>query len=191
MNVARLFSCFSAFLLLALAANPSHAQQPVSSPLAAACGSTNANYTVKSQTVSSVPVQPPPGKALVFVIETMENTGLFATTKVNIGLDGNWIGATNTDTHINFTVDPGVHHLCAVYQGALKTMDGEGHTLLLHLNAQAGHVYYIRYHGLLFHDAPGLAFFEPVDEDEGLYLASGTDLAISTLNAKDRFNRPR
>jgi len=187
MNAARLFTCFSAFLLLTLTVK---AQQPASNPLAA-CGSTNANFTVRNQTVSSIPNQPPPAKALVYVIETMDNEGLFATTKVNIGLDGNWIGATNANTHINFIVDPGVHHLCAVYQGALKNMDGEGHTLLLHLNAQAGHVYYIRYHGLLFHDAPGLAFFEPVDEDEGLYLALGTDFAASTLNAKDRFTRPR
>lgn len=178
MNAARLVSCFAASLLLASTVN---AQQTIAGPQAAACGSTNANFTVKTQAVTSILVQPPPGKALVYVIEAMDNEGLFATTKVTFGLDGNWIGATNANTHINFTVDPGVHHLCAVYQGALKNMDGDGHTLLLHLDAQAGHVYYIRYHGLLFHDSPGLAFLEPVDEDEGLYLASGTDSAVSTL----------
>jgi hypothetical protein len=177
MNVARPASCLAVCLFLALAAN---AQQPASNPLAA-CGTTNANFTVKSQTASSIPNQPPPGKALVYVIETMDNEALFATTKVNLGLDGNWIAATNANTHISFIVDPGAHHLCAAYQGHAVSMDDEGHTLLLHLDAQAGHTYYLRYHALFLKDSPGIALFDLADEDEGLFLIQRTQQATSTL----------
>jgi hypothetical protein len=180
MKAARLFPYFSACLLLALAAKPSKAQQPIPNPLAAACGSTEANFTVKRDTGSSTPAQVPPGKALVYIIESMQNYP-FVTKKVNIGLDGAWFGATDANTHVSFTVDPGVHHLCAVYQGHAESMDNEGHTLLLRLNTQAGHIYYVRYHALFLKDSPGIAFFEPIDEDEGQYLVQSTEEATSTL----------
>jgi hypothetical protein len=180
MKAARLFSCFAACCVLALTANPSHAQQVVPNPLGDACGSTEANFTVKHQPASPVPARAPAGKALVYIVETMEDSS-FATKKVNIGLDGRWLGATDAATHIVFAVDPGVHHLCAVYQGEAAPMDAEGHTLLLHLNAEAGRIYFVRYHAIFLKGSPGIAFFEPIDEDEGTYLAQGTDVATSTL----------
>jgi hypothetical protein len=193
MNAARLFSCFAACFVLTLIARPSNAQQPSSNPVAAACGSTDANYTVKHDDGSSMPTQPPPGKALVYVVEFMSDYP-FITKKVNIGLDGTWLGATDAMTHISFTVDPGPHHLCAVYQGHAASMDNEGHTLLLHLDAQAGHIYYFRYHAMFWRQYPGIAFFDPVDEDEGQYLVQGTAGAISTLKnsrqAPQSTNRP-
>jgi hypothetical protein len=177
MNVARLFTCLAASSLLALA---THAQQPPPNPVPAACGSTPANYNVKRGAGLLDLAPPPAGQALVYIIETMPDYG-FVTKKVNIGLDGSWIGATDLMTHISFPVNPGVHHLCAVYQGHAASMDDEGHTLLLRLNAQAGHIYYIRYHAMFLKDSPGIAFFEKVDDDEGLYLLQGTDPATSTL----------
>ena len=172
MNAARLISCFSAYLFLALTAN---AQQTAPNPYAAACGSTEANFTVKHSPSTADPRQPPPGKALVYVIESMAK-------KVNLGLDGNWLGATDGKSHIRFTVDPGVHHLCAVYQGRNGyAMDQEGSVLLLRLNAEAGHIYYFRYHAFFAKDALGIAFFDKVDEDEGALLVQRTDQATSTL----------
>ncbi len=175
MQAARLFPLLTACLALSFAAT---AQQP--NPAAAACGSSPANFNVKHQPSTDNATQPPPGKALVYIIESMTHYP-FLTKKVNLGLDGAWLGATEDNTHIRFTVDPGVHHLCAVYQGHAYYMDQEGHTLLLRLNAQAGHTYYLRYHAFLMKDTPGIAFFEPVDEDEGPYLVQTTDEATSTL----------
>jgi len=177
MNAARLFSSFSACLLLTLAA---HAQQPAPNPIAAACGSTDANYTVKHTTASVGPTQPPPRAALVYIIETMPDYP-FVTKKVNIGLDGSWVGATDAQTHISFVVTQGTHHLCAIYQGHAASMDEEGQTLLLNLKAEAGHIYYIRYHAMFLKDSPGIAFFEKVDEDEGPFLVQRTEEATSTL----------
>jgi hypothetical protein len=52
------------------------------------------------------------------VIETMHDVPL-VTKKVNIGLDGSWVGAADAQTHVNFVVTKGTHHLCAAYQGHL------------------------------------------------------------------------
>jgi len=176
MKAVCLFSCF----LLAVAASPSSAQQAAPNPAATACGSTDANYTVKHSPGSSGPTQPPVREALVYVIETMPEVP-WVTKKVNIGLDGSWVGATDAQTHISFVVTKGTHHLCAVYQGHFASMDEEGHTLLLNLKADAGHIYYIRYHAMFLKDSPGIAFFEKVDEDEGLLLLQGSEEATSTL----------
>jgi hypothetical protein len=182
MNVARLFSCLAACLLLTLASHPTIAQQASPDPSTNACGSTETNYTVKASPSNDAPTEPPPRKALVYIIETMPDYHL-ATTKVNIGLDGAWVGATSAYTHLSFVVTQGTHNLCAVYQGHADTMDDEGHTLVLRLNAQAGNIYYFRYHALFLKDSPGIAFFDPIDEEEGKYLVWGTNVANSTVKS--------
>jgi hypothetical protein len=175
MNVARLFTCFAACLTLA-----ANAQQIPPNPYTAACSTAPANFNVTKSDDRQAPATPPPGKALVYVVESMPDYP-FVTKKVNIALDGAWLGATDANTHISFPVDPGPHHLCAVYQGHAASMDDEGHTLLLHLDAQAGHTYYLRYHALFLKDSPGIALFDLVDEDEGLFLVQRTQRATSTL----------
>jgi hypothetical protein len=166
-----------ATLLLAVSAT---AQQATASPSADACGPNKANYDVQHDAGPFVPQQVPSEKALVYIIEAMPHYP-FVTEKVNIGLDGTWLGATDAQTYMSFTIDPGVHHLCAVYQGHAEGMDEEGRTLLLHLDAQAGKIYYIRYHALFLKDSPGIAFFEKVDDDEGLFLLQRAHHATSTL----------
>ena len=177
MNPARLFTCFAACLALTLVA---HAQQIPPNPYEAACSTAPANFNVTKSDDTQPPATPPAGKALVYVIESMPDYP-FVTKKVNIALDGAWLGATDANTHFSFPVDPGPHHLCAVYQGHAASMDDEGQTLLLHLDAQAGHTYYLRYHAFFTKDTPGIAFFDLVDEDEGLFLVQRTQQATSTL----------
>lgn len=174
MNASRLFSCLSACLVIALSAR---AQQPAPNPAAASCGSTPANFTVKRQFDSNSPIQPPPGKALVYLIESTYDIPM-VNKKVNIGLDGSWIAATDANSHISFTVDPGVHHLCAAWDSH-AFMSDESQTLLLRLNAEAGHIYYLSYRALL--TQPGMAFFQPVDDDDGPFLVQRTEVATSTL----------
>jgi hypothetical protein len=176
MKAARLFSCFAASLVLALAA---HAQEVAPNPYAAACGTTNATFNVKHAPSTTGPAQPPAGKALVYIINATRNYAVISKT-VNFGLDGSWLGAAEALNHFGVSVDPGPHHFCAVYQGHAANMDEEGQTLLLHLDAKAGHTYYLRY-GLFLTDGGGIARFEPVDEDEGLFLFQHTETATSTL----------
>lgn len=180
MKVVRLCSCFATCLILAFSANTSNAQQTAPNPYAAACGPTEANFTVKHAPSTGNATHPPAGKALVYIIEMMPPSSLY-TAKVNIGLDGVWLGATDGMTHISFAVDPGPHHLCSVYQGKALLLDENSRTLLLHLDAKAGHIYYIRYHATFWREYPGIASFEPVDEDEGPFLVQRTEEATSTL----------
>jgi hypothetical protein len=175
MNCPRLIA-----VLIACSTLAACAQQLPPNPYTAACSTAPANFNVTKVADTPTPAAPPPGKALVYVIESMINYP-FITKKVNLALDGAWIGATDANTHLSFTVDPGPHHLCAVYQGHAASMDDEGHTLLLHLDAQAGHTYFLRYHAFFTKDSGGIAFFEPVDEDEGLFLFQHTETAKVTL----------
>ena len=170
-------------LATALLATPSTmalAQATAINPIANACGSQPANYVVTHDHAPLTQAPALAGKALVYIIERMTNYPII-TKKVNIGLDGTWLGATDAQSYISLTMDPGVHHLCAVYQGKAAGMDQEGHTLLLHLNAEAGKTYYLRYHAFFSKDSPGIAFFEAVDEDEGQLLLQQSEHATSAL----------
>jgi hypothetical protein len=176
MTRVRFIACLVAFSALTFAA---HAQQLPPNPYAAACGATEANFTVKHAPSPNDPLQPPAGKALVYIINSMHNYPLISK-KVNIGLDGAWIGAADGLNHFGFPVDPGPHHLCAVYQGHAANMDEEGQIMLLHLDAKPGHIYYIRY-SVFLTEGGSIAAFEPVDEDEGLFLVQRTEAATSSL----------
>jgi hypothetical protein len=171
---------FLTALSIAAAAPQSHAQQTLINPVSSACGPHEANFDVTHDDVQSGSIAIPPGKALVHVIETMLDYP-FVTKKVNIGMDGTWLGATDAQSHMTFLVDAGTHHLCAVYQGHAQGMDDEGHTLLLLLNAEPGKTYYLRYHALFLKDSPGIAFFDQVDADEGQLLLQTTSHATSVL----------
>jgi len=170
----------TAALLCILAPMAAIAQQPSANPAAAACGSATASFKVSRDKHRPAPPQIPPGKALVYFVQFMDSTAPY-TTKVNLGLDGNWLGATENETYNSFIIDPGVHHLCAVYQGEARPMDDEGDTLLLHLQAEAGKTYYVRYHANLI---ARLAFFDLVDEDEGQFLVQSADHATSVQKKK-------
>ena len=109
-------------LLATTAVHPAIGQQTALYPAMAACGAGPANYDVKHDPTPSTTQSVPPGKALVYIIEMMPDYP-FVTKKVNIGLDGTWLGATDAQSYMSFAIDPGVHHLCAVYQGHAATID--------------------------------------------------------------------
>jgi hypothetical protein len=172
-------SLLTGAVALAAATQPGWTQQSAANPVTAACGPDAANYVVKKDPTPRGPVQAPADKALVYVIEVMPHIP-FLTSKVNIGFDGRWVGATEADGFLNITLDPGEHHACAVYQGHAEGMDAEGQTLLLHLTVEAGKTYYLRYHAFFVKDAGGIAFFEPVDADEGELLLQRSRHVTST-----------
>jgi len=79
------------------------------------------------------------------------------------------MGATNGDSYFYFSVDPGVHHLCATTQfgGSPEELS----TAVLHFTAEAGGVYYFEMKNLSW---PGTGCarckFSPLDSDEGKFL---------------------
>ena len=95
------------------------------------------------------------------------------------GLDGKWAGATHGDSYFFFTVDPGVHHLCAATQFGMSSADSQ--TALLHFTAVAGGVYYVEVKNYSWlekssHDVT----LSPLDSDQGIDLISRLPRAVST-----------
>ena len=162
-------------LALIFLTTPLLAQQ---NPSAIACGALPINYSIHHGPPTPLPSAPPPGQALVYVVNTMAGAASL-TTKVNIGLDGNWIGGTDHGSYISFSVTPGVHHLCAVYQGKASPMQPGDQTILLRLDAEPNHTYFLHYHAFLG-EISNVAFFTPVDQDEGLYLVQSSAPALFT-----------
>jgi hypothetical protein len=168
-------------ILAGLSARSLHAQQSASNlrPMPAACGAGDTNFKTTRDTTPFAPIDPPPGKALVYVIEQMPQLGIY-TTKVKVGIDGTWLGETQLQSFISFDVDPGVHHLCAMYEG--QALSTEMSSAILHrLNVEAGKTYYLLYRGLVSKDSGEVGFFDEVDEDEGRHLLQSSDRMTSVV----------
>jgi hypothetical protein len=155
---------------------------PNADPFAAACGAEHASFKTKQDGPGTGLTTPPAGKALVYVIEQMPQVGLF-TTHVNVGVDGQWIAQLSSLTFTSFALDPGVHHLCAVYQGQLASSD-IGPTILHRLNVQAGKTYYFLYRGLISAQSQEVGFLDEVDEDEGGFVLQTSQHVTSTVEKK-------
>lgn len=155
---------------------------PNTASSAAACGTEDANFKTKQDGQSAGLTTPPTGKALVYVIEQMPQVG-FYTTHVNFGVDGQWVAQLSSQTFTSFAVDPGVHHLCVVYQGQAASSE-IGPTILHRLNVEAGKTYYLLYRGLISKDSEEVGFFDEVDEDEGRYVVQTSEHVTSTVVAK-------
>jgi hypothetical protein len=94
---------------------------------------------IQLQKNSPAPAAPEAGKAQVFFIEKSEKPPAIGcigcSTITRVGVDGAWVGATKDNSYFNISLDPGVHHLCAVLG---KEVDAEP------LSVEAGKTYYFQ-----------------------------------------------
>lgn len=172
---------FGLFVLSsALIACPAVAQQQTPTPTNA-CGDLADKFDVKQfkAGAASSSTAPEPGKALVFFIEKDLTAGVLATPSTQLGVDGQWVGGTHGDSYFYFSLDPGVHHLCAYTR--FGGVGGRG-LAFAHFTAQAGGVYYLaakntRLRGDELVDVALVL----LDEDEGKYLSGGAQLVTSQL----------
>jgi hypothetical protein len=163
----------------ALIAFPASAQQ--NSAPANACDDPAARFDVKPSTAAN-PSQPEAGKALVFFIEK----DLTSTTPSTlVGVDGRWIGATHGNTYFVFSIDPGIHHVCALSKfGGLTGYD----EALMHFTAKAGGVYYLEARNTLISvgssdDIVDVSLSQ-IDADEGKFLTADTILLVTSQRKK-------
>ena len=91
--------------------------QAAAPTLAAGCGADQIHFHVKRDKHAQ-PVQPEPGKALVYFIENDDDFNMVPMPTTRVGIDGQWLGATQDKAYVAFLVDPGPHHLCASWQSA-------------------------------------------------------------------------
>lgn len=171
---------FSAVLVsLPASAQKRRFGEPLPTPFPPACGDMAARFEVKPSKDPQT-AEPEAGKALVYFIEEDLNTE-FVTHTSRAGIDGKWMGATYGTSYFYFTVDPGLHHLCATTQ-----IGGDTEDVLMaavHFTAEAGGVYYFEMKNVSMTNGSGSytndATLFPLDSDEGKYLASELSLVTS------------
>ena len=126
------FTIFLAFLPMTILAQDSNAASS-GSP---GCGDKATKFavkTVKGQTAA----QREAGKALIYFIEDDSNFNSIPKPTTRVGVDGKWMGATHGNSFLYFSVDPGVHHLCASWE----SLAGHRKETATHFTAEAGGVY--------------------------------------------------
>jgi Protein of unknown function (DUF2846) len=145
--------------------------QPVPAPGAPGCGPTDIRFEVTTSKSQNPPSKADAGKALVYFLQDDTNFNSRPRPSTLVGLDGQWIGATNANSYLYFPVDPGEHHLCTNWQGF--SFLGKTRTSgALHFTAEAGGVYYFRAKDIYVSDKYFDLKLKQVDSDEGQLLVS-------------------
>lgn len=146
----------------------------------AACGPTDTRFD--AHTKSGEPIaEIEPGKALVYVTEVFEKVpGELGNPTLRVGSDGQWVGATRSNSYIAFSVEPGEHHLCSNWQSRLKTLSRKA--AFTSFNAEAGKTYYFRArisYNSTFRATTMSLDLEPVNPDEGKFLVTSNSASVS------------
>lgn len=132
-------------LAVLLLASPLMAQQDQAAAAfaAAGCGQNQVQFDVKTDKKQHPLPQPPPGKAMVYVLQqdfAAFCIGGCVTTRV--GVDGAWVGANQGKSYLFFAVEPGEHRVCTAWQSSLKGRSQV--SAAISLTAEAGKSYYFR-----------------------------------------------
>jgi hypothetical protein len=108
-----------------------------------ACGDDKTNFQVTTQKDQPAPGAPEADKAQIVFIETVnKNTFFTLPITTRYGLDGAWVGANEGNSYFVVPVAPGVHHICADWQGAFNF--NKKKTGLTSFTAEAGKTYYFQ-----------------------------------------------
>ena len=156
------------------------AQGQPTGPAAGGCGPAAVHFEVQTTKQNPAMPQPPSGRALVYFIQDDTHFMSRPRPTARIGIDGEWVGATRSNSFFHIEVDPGEHHLCASWQSFVAV--GAAHTAAAaHLVAEAGHTYYFLVRNSVQRQPPVPAEveFSPLDSDEGQLLASKFSLSTS------------
>ena len=129
-----------------------------------ACGDNRIQFDVK--TLKNQPAPPPRGKAqIVFVENENQMVAPFSYATVRFGLDGVWVGADYGNSYLVVDIAPGIHHLCASWQGAL----GWKKFGLAPLTAEPGKVYYFAAQVTVESESYSEFSLSQLNDDEGKY----------------------
>lgn len=136
---------------------------------APACGQPGVKFSVTTEK-GPHPNEPEAGKALIYFIQDDSDFSKLPRPTTRMGIDGKWVGATHSNSYSYFSVDPGLHHICAGWQ---PTNLDHG-TAALHFTAEAGGTYFFGVKDRV----TGISFV-PLDSDEGRFLVNRFTLSSS------------
>jgi hypothetical protein len=122
---------------------------------------------------------PVAGMAIVYFLQDDTNYLARPRPTTRLAVDGRWVGATHSDSYFYFPVDPGEHHLCAIWQPG--GWDGAVRTGAAHFTAEAGHVYYFRAQNGSRKDGTRTIEFGRVDSDEAKLLIRQYAFSVSSV----------
>jgi hypothetical protein len=172
-----------ATLLLAVASPVFGQAQSSGATSIPGCGAANIEFNVKTDDKQRLAVQPGAGKANVYFLQ--DDAAFLSRPRptTRFGVDGAWVGATHSNSYFYITIDPGVHHLCASWQGFVG-LDPQRREAALHFTAEAGSDYYFRAKDIANPNEkmPAVILLKPLDSDEGQLLIS--QFSFSTSNPK-------
>jgi hypothetical protein len=171
-------------LLIFLFGTAAFAQTSPTTATAAApgCGTDDTKFDVATNDAQHPFAKPEPGKALIYFLQ--DDSDFFSRPRptTRFGLDGNWIGATHSNSYFYLSIDPGEHHICAKWQ-AFVGIGPARRSAAAHFIASSRSIYFFRArnHWGEHQGAPGVDL-HPVDSDEAQLLMS--TFAFSTLRPK-------
>jgi len=143
-------------------------------PPTPACGPDNINFSVQLDSSQHTLAEPEPGKARVYFLHEAGTSITVWYPTVKVAMDGAWVGANHGNSYFSVSVDPGEHHICVTLQSSLVAPRME----LAHFAAAAGGVYFYRTR-LVVSRSVELLQLEPIDSDQGQYLADYFSLATA------------
>lgn len=162
-----------------LSASLAFAAQARATTLPDACGDDKIKFDVKTEANQPAPAPPAAGKAQVILIEDnnqIVNGFTFSHATVRYGLDGAWVGANNGSSYFALSVDPGVHHLCANWQGHKHDVHATSFT------AESGKTYYFAANVTVESKEVITFGLAQLNDDEGKYRVKA--LKLSTWKSK-------
>jgi hypothetical protein len=166
----------TALVLLLLAAS-AFAQDPGAVMAAkAACGPSSVKFDAQQDTTQHPTPEPDPGKALVYVVQSLGEIECTSCALTKVAMDGAWVGATQGTSYLFVPVEPGEHHICANWQSRFEWKSKA--LALANFTAEAGHVYYFRVR-LSLSRMIYVFDLDPINSDEGKLLVASSGLSVS------------
>ena len=151
-------------------------------PLPDSCGDEKVKYEVKTQKQQVATSSPEPGKAQVVFIEREKSpVGIWGIVPkyatIRFAVDGSWVGADYGSSYFIRVVDPGIHHLCANWQSAMKRLKRD--VDVTSFTAEAGKTYYFEAEvEVESEDAAHLSLLS-LDDDAGRYRVKNLKISNS------------
>ena len=141
---------------------------------AAGCGPSTSMFDVKTTDLKHPMGQPEEGQALVYFFVDF----VLAPT-MRVGVDGNWVGASDGKSYFFFQIQPGEHNVCTEWQLGSFKKSSERAGEAIHLTAEAGKSYYLR-----LNFGYRRMHLELSDEAEGHFLIGSSLYAMSRPKKK-------
>jgi len=160
------------FVVLVFAASlaPSSSAQSLGAP---GCGPESTRFEVKGQSGRQPLPVPEAGKAQVVFLQDDQRFESRPRPTTRFGIDGAWVGATQSDSWFSVSVDAGEHHLCANWQSKVVLAGPVRPTAALRFTAEAGQTYwFVARDYIVVNHHPAEVVIEPLDSDEGQLLAN-------------------